>query len=61
MNEENLKQLVVVKRSGQRVAFDSPKIAVAIKNAFDSQENKYDEKDINKVYINVLEYIIENY
>ena len=36
IDNHSLEDLVVVKRSGQRVEFNSLKIAVAIKNAFDS-------------------------
>lgn len=39
MNEKDnlvFNELVVVKRSGQRVNFNSMKIAIAIKKAFDS-------------------------
>ena len=61
MNKDVFEELVVVKRSGQRVNFNSYKIAVAIKNAFDTVPDKYDEKNINKVYENVLKYIELNY
>ena len=53
-------ELVVVKRSGQRVEFNGPKIAVAIKNSFD-ELGIYDQKDVNKVYFGTLKYIEENY
>lgn len=56
-----LDELVIVKRSGQRVSFNGTKIALAIKNAFDSVQSSYTEEDINKVYSNVLEYIKVNY
>lgn len=57
-----LENLVVVKRSGQRVAFNSVKIAIAIKHAFDSDdEEANNEKKINKVYNQVLDYIISVY
>ena len=56
-----LEELTVVKRSGQRVIFNSNKIAIAIKKGFDHSNNKYTEKDINKVYESVLKYINENY
>ncbi|MEG1597644.1 MAG: anaerobic ribonucleoside-triphosphate reductase [Bacilli bacterium] len=52
--------LIVVKRSGQRVLFNKTKIAVAIKHAFDSV-SIYNEKDINKVFEDVLFYIKETY
>lgn len=53
-------ELTVVKRSGQRVEFNGPKIAVAIKNSFD-EVGVYDQKDVNKVYFGTLKYIEENY
>ena len=37
---EVLENLIVVKRSGQRVNFNSVKIAVAIKHAFDSNSDE---------------------
>lgn len=51
----------MVKRSGQRVEFNSLKIAVAIKNAFDSTPSNYSNNDINKVYDDTLLYIYNNY
>lgn len=60
MSNSFFDDLVVVKRSGQRVSFYGPKIALAIKKAFDS-ENKPNEKDINKVYESVLNNISLNY
>lgn len=51
----------MVKRSGQRVEFNSLKIAVAIKNAFDSTPSNYSNNDINKVYDDTLSYIYNNY
>lgn len=53
-------ELTVVKRSGQRVEFNGPKIAVAIKSSFD-EVGLYDQKDVNKVYFGTLKYIEENY
>lgn len=61
MNNQILQELVVVKRSGQRVSFNGLKIAVAIKKAFDSVTTEYDEKKVNKVYEDTLQYIINNY
>ena len=60
----DLKQIIVVKRDGKKVAFDRAKIALAIKKGFDSiklenGENKYTEKDINIVFNNVLKRIEE--
>ena len=64
MNEENLSNTIVVKRDGKKVSFDGTKIAIAIKKGFDSVENesdekKYTEEDINNVYNNVINKIIE--
>lgn len=56
-----LNEIVVVKRSGQRTSFNGSKIAVAIKQAYDDVSNNYDLKETNKVYEEVLKYIIENY
>ena len=50
MKEEVFNDLVVVKRSGQRVSFNGHKIAIAIKKGFDSVYEEYDEKEVNKVY-----------
>jgi len=55
------KELVIVKRSGQRVSFNGTKIAVAIKHAFDNVYEKYNEESVNKIYGEVLKYIEENY
>lgn len=54
-------ELVVVKRSGQRVPFNGPKIAVAIKKAYDSVYLDSDEDAINKTYIEVLDFIEKSY
>ena len=61
MKKDVFDELVVVKRSGQRVNFNNYKVAVAIKNAFDSFDGKYDESNINSVYENVLKNIEVNY
>lgn len=61
-NVENiLNDLVVVKRSGQRVEFNATKIAVAIKKAFDQVRPLNSESSINKVFADVLNYINTNY
>lgn len=61
-NEENIfKDLVVVKRSGQRVEFNSTKIVVAIKKAFDQVRPINSETEINKIYADVLNYIKNTY
>ena len=64
--EEKLNELKVVKRNGKKVDFNGSKIAVAIKKGFDSlivedQEPKYSEKDIQKVYQNVIKRIEKDY
>lgn len=61
MWNEALEDLIVVKRSGQRVEFNASKIAIAIKNAFDSVEKEPDEKNIYRVFEKVLNYLNENY
>lgn len=61
MKKDVFEELIVVKRSGQRVNFNSYKIAVVIKHAFDSVYTNYNEKSINKVYADVLNYIETNY
>ena len=53
--------IVVVKRSGQRVSFDDAKVALAIKKGFDSVYDEYDEKIVNKVKEKVLDYITKEY
>lgn len=67
MKEEiqgSIKNIIVVKRDGKKVEFNKAKIALAIKKGFDSikldnGENKYTEKDINKVLNKVLTTIYE--
>ena len=60
ITDEKAITLKVVKRNGKKVDFDGMKIAVAIKKGFDSIENrdteekKYTDKDIQKVYQSVL-------
>lgn len=61
-NISNPNKITVVKRDGKKVEFNKAKIAIAIKKGFDSiklpsGENKYSEKDINKVLNNVLDKI----
>jgi len=60
MHNEVLEELTVVKRSGQRVAFNASKVAIAIKKAFDSVDNS-DDKKIFKVFEKVLNFINNNY
>ena len=60
----NSNKITVVKRDGKKVEFNRAKIAIAIKKGFDSiklenGENKYTEKDINKVLNKVLNKIEE--
>ena len=58
-NVENiLNDLVVVKRSGQRVEFNGTKIAVAIKKAFDQVRPLNSESSINKVFADVFNTLI---
>ncbi len=61
MKDNIFNELVVVKRSGQRVPFNGNKIAIAIKKAFDSVYLNSDEDSVNKTYNNVLKYIENNY
>lgn len=60
MHNEVLEDLVVVKRSGQRVAFNASKVALAIKKAFDSV-NPSDDECSFKIFEKVLTYINDNY
>ena len=64
--EETIDNLIVVKRNGKKVDFDTTKVAMAIKKGFDSivdeeGEKKYSEKDIQKVYQTVLKKINKDY
>ena len=69
--EENLEKLLVVKRNGKKVEFNKTKIAIAIKKGFDDviesttdEENgvvKYSEKDMQKVFHDVLGRISKDY
>ena len=61
MERDFFNDIVVVKRSGQRVDFNDAKIAIAIKKGFDSVYEDYDEKNVNKVKEKVLDYIEKNY
>ena len=61
MEKDFLDDLVVVKRSGQRVSFNDAKIALAVKKGFDSVYEEYDEKLVNKVKEKVLSEIRKNY
>lgn len=61
--EKNIK-ITVIKRNGKKVAFDGTKIAIAIKKGFDSVaglsgNKEYTEKDVNKIYIEVLKKILQ--
>ncbi|MDO4962731.1 MAG: anaerobic ribonucleoside triphosphate reductase [bacterium] len=66
---EEKTDLVVIKRNGKKVDFDGAKIALAIKKGFDSVNEqdeesgkfKYDDKDITKVYNEVIKLIEKNY
>ena len=60
--DENIENLVVVKRDGKKTTFREEKIAIAIKKGFDSvEESSYTDKDIQKVYEKVLKEIEKNY
>ena len=61
MWNEVLEDLIVVKRSGQRVEFNASKIAIAVKKAFDAVYTEADEREVYKVFEKVLSYINENY
>ena len=61
MWNEVLENLVVVKRSGQRVDFNASKIAIAVKKAFDAVYGEADEKQVYSVFEKVLKYINTNY
>ena len=61
MEKDFLADLIVVKRSGQRVEFNDTKIALAIKKGFDSVYENYDEKEVNKVKEKVISHIEKNY
>ena len=61
MDKDILNELVVVKRSGQRVNFNDTKVALAIKKGFDSVYEDYDEKNVNKVKENVINNICKKY
>ena len=61
MDKDFFNDIVVVKRSGQRVNFNDAKIAIAIKKGFDSVYEDYDEKNVNKVKEKVLSDIEKEY
>ena len=61
MEKEFFDEIIVVKRSGQRVGFSDTKVALAIKKGFDSVYEEYDEKEVNKVKEKVLAYIMKEY
>lgn len=61
MKRDIFDELIVVKRSGQRVNFNSYKIAIAIKSAYDNVYSDYNESEVNRVYEKVLDYIIHNF
>ena len=61
MERDFFDDIVVVKRSGQRVNFNDTKVALAIKKGFDSVYEEYDEKEVNKVKEKVLAYIQKEY
>ena len=61
MDNSVLEDIVVVKRSGQRVNFNETKVALAIKKGFDSVYEDYDEKLVNTVKEKVLAKIEKDY
>ena len=61
MDRDFFNDIIVVKRSGQRVNFNPTKVAIAIKKGFDSVYEEYDEKNVNKVKEKVLDYIEKEY
>ena len=67
MNEKVLENLKVVKRNGKKVAFDTSKVALAIKKGFDGvqraddEEAKYTTKDVQKIYQSVIKKIVKDY
>ena len=60
MHNENLENLIVVKRSGQRVEFNASKVAIAIKKAFDAVLEENENKAF-KTFEKVLKHINDNY
>ena len=61
MERDIFNDIIVVKRSGQRVDFNSAKVAIAVKKGFDSVYEDYDEKKVNKVKEKVLVEIEKKY
>ena len=61
MERDFFNDIIVVKRSGQRVSFNTTKVAIAIKKGFDSVYEDYDEKLVNTVKEKVLDYIEKEY
>ena len=61
MEVHEVNDLIVVKRSGQRVPFNGAKVAIAIKKGFDSVYEEYDEKKVNHVFEKVLEHVEKDY
>ena len=65
--KKKVETLKVIKRNGKKVDFDGTKIALAIKKGFDSikdpetDEVKYNEKDIHRVYHAVISRIEKTY
>lgn len=60
MKEEDIANIIIIKRSGKKVSFDGTKIAVAVKKGFDSIDGKYNEEDINRAYKKVINRIKES-
>ena len=61
MENNFFNDIVVLKRSGQRVNFNEAKVALAVKKGFDSVYEDYDEKIVNNVKEKVLAKIEKDY
>ena len=61
MERDFFNDIIVVKRSGQRVNFNAANVAIAIKKGFDSIYEEYDEKKVNEVKEKVLDHIEKEY
>lgn len=60
--DDILNKILVIKRNTRRVVFDGRKIAIAIKKGFDNTDNsKYTDKDVNNLYLKVIEKIEKRY
>ena len=57
--KEELANIIVIKRDGKKVKFDSTKIAVAIKKGFEAVDSEYSLSDINRVFYDVINVILK--